>query len=226
MQTEKQTAAQRVEELKKQLKEAESATKENRLAYKALVNETVPNLVTSLIEISNSMSEMKATIFNSFKDIMELKAEAFGVTEDQATHTFTSTCGKTIIIGFRTIDGWDDTHSAGVAKVNRELEKMAQDENSSRLVKMIQKLLKRDDKGNLKLSRVIEVRKNAEELGNAELIDAVNIIMEAHRPMQSSWFVECYYKGENGAKISVPLSISSVDFPADYSFDFFNSNPE
>lgn len=214
------------EDLRKELERREGKTKELRTTYKKLVNDLVPGMVNELFEVSASLSEAKANIFNQFKDIIEMKNEAYNVTEDQQSHTFTSTCGKTIIIGFRTNDGWDDTHSAGIAKVNKVLEGLAKDESSAILVKGIFKLLKKDDKGNLKQSRIIELKSMAEELKDAEFIDAVDIILKSHRPMRSNWFVEAYYKNESGVRVNIPLALSAVDFPKDFKFDFFNSNSQ
>lgn len=211
-------------ELRKELEKRESELKGIRETYKGLVNDLVPGMVQGLIDVSNSLSEAKANIFNEFRDIIQMKGEAYGISEDQQSHTFTSRCGKTIIIGFRTIDGWDDTHSAGVAKVNKVLESLAKDKDSAILVKGIFKLLKKDDKGNLKQSRIIELKSMAEEQGDPEFIDGVDIILKSHQPMRSNWFVEAYYKNEAGVKVSIPLALSAVDFPKDFNFNFFNPN--
>lgn len=211
------------QELMAELKKRNAEKEDLRKTYKGLVNDLVPGMVNELIKVSDSLSEAKANIFNSFRDIIRMKSEAFSVTEDQASHTFTSKCGKTIIIGFRTVDGWDDTHSAGMEKVNKVLESLAKDKDSAILVKGIFKLLKRDEKGNLKQSRIVELKSMAEEVGDPEFIDGVEIILKSHRPVRSNWFVEASFKNEAGVKVSIPLALSTVDFPADFSFDFFNS---
>lgn len=211
-------------ELRKELEKREGEVKEIRETYKGLVNDLVPGMVQGLRDVSNSLSEAKANIFNQFRDIIEMKGEAYGVSEDQQSHTFTSKCGKTIIIGFRTVDGWDDTHSAGVAKVNKVLESLAKDKDSAILVKGIFKLLKRDDKGNLKQNRIIELKSMAEEQGDPEFIDGVDIILKSHRPTRSNWFVEAFYKNEAGTKVNIPLALSGVDFPENFNFNFFNTN--
>ena len=199
----------------------ESQKVQMRETYKELIEEIVPGLVDGLIYISEGMRHSKANIFNQFKDIIKMKAEAFGVSEDQMSHTFTSKCGKSITIGFRVVDGWDDSYSAGVAKVNKVLESMSKDENSAVLVKGIFKLLKKDDKGNLKQTRIMELKAMAQESGNSEFIDGVEIILAAHKPVQSNWFIEAYHK-KDGNKQNIPLALSSVEFPEDFQFDFFN----
>ena len=46
-------------------------------------------------------------------------------------------------------------------------------------------------------------------------IDGVKIIEAAYKPAKSSTFIEAYYKDEHGKKVSIPLSISSVDMEED-----------
>ncbi|OJX36675.1 MAG: hypothetical protein BGO87_12825 [Flavobacteriia bacterium 40-80] len=210
-------------ELRKELERRESAQKGLRSTYKGLVNDLVPGMVDELLAISKGLSEAKANIFNSFRDIIKMKAEAYGVVEEQQSHTFTSTDGKSIQIGFRIVDGWDDSYTAGITKVNTYLESLAKDDDSRYLVNGIFKLLKKDDKGNLKQSRIIELQEMANESGNEEFIDGVRIILDAYKPQQSSWFIEAYYN-DNGIKKTIPLALSTVPFPADFKFDFFKPN--
>ncbi|MGV4459871.1 DUF3164 family protein, partial [Ornithobacterium rhinotracheale] len=87
------------------------------------------------------------------------------------------------------IDNWDDSLTAGIEKVRDFLKILAKDDNSANLVKVIQRLLKQDTKGNLKASRVIELTKLAEEINNEEFIDAVNIIRQSYKPQRSAFFV-------------------------------------
>ena len=111
------------------------------------------------------------------------------------------------------VDGWDDTVNAGVDKIKQFLESLAQDENSAKLVTAINKLLKKDANGNLKSSRVLELRQLADEWKDEQFVDAVNIIQSAYRPVRSAFFIEAWYTNAQGKKIYYPLSISAVDFP-------------
>jgi hypothetical protein len=198
---------------KKQAKKIES-----REAYKALVKETVPKALFKLCYLSEMISKEKQAIFEYFEQALELKNEVYGIKEKQQSHTF-STDNAEITIGFRVTDGWDDTVTAGIQKVNEFITSLAKDEASAALVDTIFSLLKKDAKGNLKSSRVLELQELTKKFNNPEFTDGVDIISKAYVPKRSSWFIEAYTIGEN-SKTSIPLSMSSVDFPAAYEFSF------
>ncbi|MRI64646.1 DUF3164 family protein [Ornithobacterium rhinotracheale] len=201
------------EQLAAELKRRKQKQEEDRKAYKDLVNENIAPIVQDLRAISELLAKAKFTAFNSLKMLLEAKNEAFGVKDSQQSHTFSDGNGNSITYGFRVIDNWDDTVTAGIEKVRDFLQSLAKDDNSANLVKVIQRLLKQDSKGNLKASRVIELTKLAEEINNGEFIDAVNIIRQAYKPQRSAFFVEASHTDAQGKKLSVPLSISAVDFP-------------
>lgn len=201
------------EQLAAELKRRKRQQEEDRKAYKALVNDNIPRIAETLKTLSQNISQVKLFAFESLKILLETKNEVFGVRDTQQSHTFTDENGNTIIYGFRVIDNWDDSVTAGIEKVRDFLQSLAKDDNSANLVKVIQRLLKQDSKGNLKASRVIELTKLAEEINNEEFIDAVNIIRQAYKPQRSAFFVEASHTDAQGKKLSVPLSISAVDFP-------------
>lgn len=212
-------------DLEAALKVAKNKKSADRKAYKDLVEETTPIAFFDLATLSAQLSNVKKMVFQRFEQILDLKAEAFGFKEKQMSHTFTSpTCE--ITIGYRTNDGWDDTVSTGIEKVKHALQKLAKDESSAVLVEGIFDLLKKDAKGNLKGNRVLELQKFAENINDPELTDGVDIISKSYKPVRSSWFIEAYAIYENGKKVNMPLSLSAADFPADYSFDFFNKEPQ
>lgn len=206
------------------LRKKQNTKAQNREAYKNLVNETVPAVLLDLAVLSEQLSEAKKRTFEYFENVLKLKNEAYDIKEKQRSHTFSTETAE-IVIGYRINDGWDDTVTAGVEKVRTFISSLAKDENSSALVDTIFDLLKKDAKGNLKGSRVLELQKLTEKFDNAEFTDGVKIISDAYKPIRSSWFVEAYII-KNGEKTSVPLSMSAADFPAGYSFDFFNRNDE
>ncbi len=74
--------------------------------------------------ISSQLENAKANVFKEFQAILELKQELFDLTDErmlnQESHTFTTTDGRlSIIIGHNVIDGWDETVSVGIEKVNQ-----------------------------------------------------------------------------------------------------------
>jgi hypothetical protein len=218
-----QSNQKKQEKLRKLIEEQAQLTKEleqDRETYKQLVAERVPQVVAELVKLETLLQATKASVYESFRDIIELKAEVYGIKDDQQTHTF-SFEEYTVKIGHRVMDGWDDTVSSGIAKVKRYITSLATDEKTETLVSAVLSLLQQDKKGNLNASRVMELRKIAQNLNDAEFNDGVNIIIAAHSRQRSTWFVEASQPGQiEGIKKPIALSLSTVDFPADFNFDF------
>lgn len=211
-----QIARQYAEKKKNENKKRE----DDRKAYKDLVNETVPALIGQIKDLSTLLSEVKADIYENFEQLMKLKFDLFDVKDEQQSHSFTTTDGKyTIVIGYNVNDGWDDTVSAGIAKINQYIQSLVGVGNQDTIT-IINHLLKRDDKGNLKSSRVLELSKLADKLKNKEFKDGVDIIRKAHRPVRSSFFVKAWEVSKTGDKVFFPLSISSVPFPEEFDYTF------
>jgi len=207
------------DQLKAALAKVESKKDNDRKAYKELVEQTVPKVIFTLCAASEQISNAKTAAFKYFEDILKLKADVYGIKEKQQSHTF-SCDGAEITIGYRVTDGWDDTVSAGIAKVEKFITSLAKDAETSALVTIVFNLLKKDAKGNLKGSRVLELQKLTKDFNNEEFTDGVKIIAEAYKPVRSVWYIEAALVGEDGTKTPIPLSASSVDFSAGYKFEF------
>lgn len=196
------------------LKAEEEGEKEKRNEYKQLVKETVSRNFKEIKKISESLSEVKKAVFEDFSTILDMKAELYGIRENQQSHTFTTDDGLTIIIGHRIIDTFDDTVHTGIAKVKQYIQNVASGEKKE-VEMMLDLLLKKDKNGNMKANRVLELKKIAEKVNDYDFLDGVKIIEAAYKPAKSSTFIEAFYKDEHGKKVSIPLSISSVDMESD-----------
>ncbi|HIB37594.1 DUF3164 family protein [Mesonia sp.] len=212
-------------ELQAEVKRREEAKQNDRKAYKELVNESLPTLMETLLKLSKVIKDVKLEVFTGVTGLLELKDKAYGIKDEQRSHTFTTEKGDSITLGYRINDGWDDTVGSGIAKVNKFIESLAKDDDSAKLVKTINQLLKKDAKGNLKSNRVIELDKLTQDFNNAEFTDGVEIIKASYKPVASCYFIEATTKNENGKDVSVPLSISSVDFPEDTRLPYFENRP-
>lgn len=210
-------------ELEAELKKRKKQQEDERQAYKDLIAEVVPGIVQNLSEISKNLSETKASVFDAFRDALDMKADVFGVKVGQQSHTF-SHGDYSLTIGYRVNDGWDDTVNAGVAKVNRFIQSLAKNEESAAAVDGLTLLLKPDKQGNLKASRILELQKWASKHPHPDLADGVDIIVQSHKPVRSNWFIEAKMKNENGVLEPLPLSISTVDFPEGFDMNFLNAN--
>ena len=209
------------QQLKEALAKVEAKKDQDRETYKQLVLESVPKAMFQLCAVSEAISEAKTKTFQFFEDILDLKNKVYGLKEKQMSHTF-STDKEEIIIGYRINEGWDDTVTAGIQKVETYLKSLSKNEETAALVSMLFNMLKKDAKGNLKGSRVLELQKAASESKNEEFIDGVAIIAASYKPVRSSWFIEASLINEDGSRTAVPLSMSSVGFSANYKFDFFS----
>lgn len=195
----------------KEAKEKDRLKKENREAYKQLVDEAVREVFPTLQEVSNSLARSKQSVYERFADALKLKEEIFNTKPDQRSNTFSTSDGMyRITLGNHQTDDYDDTVNEGIAKVKEVISSFANDDNSRLLVSAIMKLLSRDAMGNLKASRVMQLRKLAAESGNAELIDGVEIIEKAYRPQISKTFIRAEHKDEYGKWVCVPLGMTEA----------------
>ena len=75
---------------------------------------------------------------------------------------------------------------------------------------MVFRLLAKDSKGAIKASRVMQLRKMAEESQSERFIEGVKVIEEAYQPAISKQFIRAEYKDENGMWKSIPLGMTEA----------------
>ena len=197
--------------LAKEKKAAEAKRKSDREAYTALVDETIAAVMPELTNISEAIAQKKTAAAEAFRGALEMKAELFGVKDDQQSHTFTNSEGTMrITIGHYMLDNYRDTVNEGIAMVKTYIESQARDDASRALVKAILRLLSRDEAGNLKASRVLQLQKMAEETGNERFIEGVRIIQESYQPTPSKDYIRAAVRDESGAWEPIPLSMTDV----------------
>ncbi len=192
-------------------KAAEAKRKSDREAYTALVDETIAAVMPELTKISEAIAQKKTAAAEAFRGALEMKAELFGVKDDQQSHTFTNSEGTMrITIGHYMLDNYRDTVNEGIAMVKTYIESQARDDASRALVKAILRLLSRDEAGNLKASRVLQLQKMAEETGDERFIEGVRIIQESYQPTPSKDYIRAAVRDESGAWVPIPLSMTDV----------------
>lgn len=206
---------QQFEAFKKQ-REKEAAArrrKENRQAYAELVDEQIEAALPELRALSEEIKAVKTTVFGNFQEVLKMKADVMGLTQDgQKSHTFTNSNGdKRITLGVNTIDGYRDTVEDGITMVKQYIQSLAVDDNSRALVNTVLRLLSRDQQGNIKASRVLQLRKMADETGNEQFIEGVKIIEESYQPATTKQFIRAEWKDEGGAWHMVPLSVTDAE---------------
>ena len=195
---------------KQQEKEAAAKRrKENREAYAQLVDEEIDAALPELKELSAQIKTGKASVYGNFSEVLKMKAE---VMDGQKSHTFTNSKGdKRITLGVNTVDGYRDTVEDGITMVQQYIQSLAVDDNSRALVKTVLRLLSRDQQGNIKASRVLQLRRMAEETGNDQFIEGVRIIEESYQPATTKQYIRAEWKDEKGIWRNVPLSVTDVE---------------
>ena len=185
--------------------------KQSRETYKSLISETIDLMFPVLETVSKELAGKKSDVYEAFSQALSMKRELYGVKPDQRSDTFTNKDGtRRIILGRCIFDDYDDTVNEGVAKVKEYISSLTKDKESGMLVAAIIQLLSRDQQGNLKASRVMQLRKTADESGNEQFIDGVRIIEAAHRPSPSKFYVRAEKKNELGAWVTVPLGMTEA----------------
>ena len=140
-----------------------------------------------------------------------MKEDVMSLTQaGQHSHTFTTSDGlMRLTLGVNTIDAYRDTVEDGIAMVRKYIESMAKDDNSRALVNAVLRLLSRDQKGTLKASRVLQLRKMAEDTGDETFIEGVKIIEESYQPSETKQYIRAEYKDDKGWHV-IPLSVTDV----------------
>lgn len=194
-------------------KRREEERKQQRQQYAALVDDEIAATIPKLREVSEMLKNAKDKIFGNFETILKMKADIIGAARDgQCSHTFTnSESTLRVILGVNCIDGYRDTVEDGIAMVRAYIESLARDEATKSLVNAVLRLLSRDGQGNIKASRVLQLRKMAEDSGNEQFLEGVRIIEESYQPTVSKKFIRAQYKDDKGAWRYIPLGMTDVD---------------
>lgn len=192
-------------------KAEEERVKAEREQYKQLVDEEIDASIPILLSISDEIKKSKSKVMDNFKTILQMKSELFKtkVKDDQRSHTFTNSEGnKRISLGVHVTDGYRDTVEDGIAIVKEYISSLANDEKTEALVNMVFRLLARDAKGTLKASRIVQLRKVAQDVGDERFLEGVRIIEDSYQPEISKQFIRAEIKTENGVWKTIPLGMT------------------
>ncbi len=179
---------------KKAADEAAERLKALRTSYAEMAEEFIDRTINSLTPLSEEIAQKKGAVLEEFSALQSLKAELLKVDEKMMpkSHTFTNQAGdKRVTIGVYETDGYDDSVEEGIAIVKSYIESLATDSGSKQLVSMVLSLLARNAKGALKASRVVRLRRLAEESGDPRFMEGVRIIEHSYRPTISKTYVRC-----------------------------------
>lgn len=159
-------------------KEAAARRKQQRADYAGMVDDELCTTLPILKELSEQIKVVKGTVFGNFEAILKMKSDVLGLTKEmQHSHTFTSSDSRfRLTLGVNTIDSYRDTVEDGIAMVKAYIQSLAKDDTSKALVNAVLRLLSRDQSGNIKASRVLQLRKMAQETGDL-LVERGSIVI-------------------------------------------------
>ncbi len=193
-------------------KRAKEERKQQLDTFNQMIDEEVNLTIPELESISEELSGLKKTVFENFKTLLDMKKDGMKMTKDnQRSHTFTTSDSKyRIELGFYQLDNYKDTVNDGIAMIKEYISGLAKDAETQSLVDMVLKLLSKDQKGNLKASRVLQLRQMADKINDERFSEGVEIIMDAYAPIPSKQFVRAFKKGDQGEWVAIPLSITDA----------------
>ena len=193
-------------------KRAKEERKQNLDTFNQMIDEEVTLAIPELISLSEQLAAVKKSVFENFKTLLDMKKDVMKMTKDgQRTHKFTTSDSKfSIELGFYQLDNYKDTVNDGIALIKEYISGLAKDTETQSLVEMVLKLLSKDQKGNLKASRVLQLRQMADKINDERFSEGVEIIMDSYAPIPSKQFIRAFKKGDQGEWISIPLSITDA----------------
>lgn len=193
------------------------AKKENEIQnYKSLVDQVVHESVVTAQNLSESMTQTKNAVIESFRTVIEMKNELFKgqkmLKDGRYSDSFTNSEGtERIILGYNTLDNYDDTYTAGVEMVQAYIESLASDDKSRQLADMVTALLRERSKaGQLRAQNVLRLEKMANDSKNETFIEGMRIIRDAYKPIKTKQFLKVQVKDPETNEW-LPVSLNMTD---------------
>ena len=196
----------------KAAQQAKEERKKNLDTYNAMIDEQVNETIPELQSVSEQLSMVKKAVFDNFQSLLDMKKDVMKITKDgQRSHTFTNRDGNfRIILGYHVLDNYKDTVQDGIDMVKEYITSLAESDETKSLVDMVLKLLSKDQKGNLKASRVLQLRQIAEKVNNEKFTEGVEIIMNSYAPTPSKKFIQAFAKNDKDEWEVIPLSLTDA----------------
>ena len=182
-------------------------------AYNEMARHEVDKNLPTLKTLSQSLGRVKQQIFDNFRSLIEMKKDVVKLSKDgQRGHTFMSSDKLArITLGYYVNDNYNDTANDGIAMIKEYISGLAKDNDTQSLVEMVLRLLSKDQKGNLKASRVLQLNAMKDRINNHRFSEGVEIIMNAYEPIESKRFIRVEERDNTESEWrSVPLSITEA----------------
>jgi hypothetical protein len=137
-----------LDQMKKEEKEKKQKRNEELKSLKQMTNEIVEEVFNDAKIVHTVQTEFKKETFDKFKSLIGIKEELFNVKDNQRSHTFTTDDGKSVTLGYRVTDAFDDTVHAGIEKVKNWVFSEVKGVNNENIKKIISNMLKEDETAN------------------------------------------------------------------------------
>lgn len=109
-----------------------------------MVGNIVEESFEKITDVSGLLGWVKKEVIENFQTVLDMKSELYGIKESQQSHSFTSEDGKkTIRIGYRMMDSFDDTVHTGIEKIRNYIYNLVDGENKKQITAILDTLLKR-----------------------------------------------------------------------------------
>jgi len=187
------------EQKKQLLKEAEqeakaqkAAARENTEAYKKLSAEFVTNNVDIFVHRQIAIEADIMKMFKEYEAIIDIKKMVFGdKVLKQDSHTSTLEDGSaSLTIGHNVSIGFNGNEKIGIEGIKAYIATLADDdENTSKLTKMVNVLLKPNKQGVLNPANIIQLNSLRAELNSEEFNTNLDIIIDSQIRVKSTMYV-------------------------------------
>lgn len=195
-------------------RKAEEAKEAGLKSYRQMADAAVKTFVQRFEGVSENIQSTKREALDEFQTIIKLKRELLGFVngDRQKSHVFTHSEGNMrITVGVNSVDNYHDTVNEGIEMVVDYINSLAHDDNARHLRDMLMSFLARDKRGNLSSSKVLELRKYANESGDKTFMDGVKLIEQSYIPSSTSTFIKAEKKNDQGIWVNIPLNVTEVN---------------
>ena len=185
-------------DLQKEDREAKDKKKGDIATLKELSSEFLNTHIDPLVTRQGDMEVMVTEIFNAFGDILNLKADVYGIDRlEQDSHTITNPDGSaSITIGMNVNITFDGTETAGVQKIMNYLTAISGEETNENMQKMsetVKLLLKPSMKTKmLNPAKIIQLNAMRATYNSPEFDEGMDIIVAAQIRQKGSSYVSGY----------------------------------
>lgn len=199
------------------LSAADKAEKQKRAndieTLKTLQDEFCNGWLPELIKFSEEQSNIVDAVFADTAPLISLKSELYEVSDDQGSHTFTARNGSgSITTGYNMVIGFDGTSDIGVQKIQKYLSSLSTDDvNRVKIEQILDVLMKRNKKGQLNPTRIVDLSNLKSKINDDDFSDGVDTVVAAQFKTRTSSYVEGWIRkiSENGKEIKIQFRITA-----------------